>query len=76
MQLMNTKTEINRTSPAKPSAGGDHHIFFSVGESPVGKVLVARTIVGVCAVLIGASHQAMESELEARIYCALCDARC
>lgn len=66
MQLTNTKTAINPTSPAKPSASGDHHIFFSVGYSPVGKVLVARTIVGVCAVLIGASHQALESELEAR----------
>lgn len=66
MQLTNTKTAINPTSPAKLSASGDHHIFFSVGDSAVGKVLVARTIVGVCAVLIGASHQALESKLEAR----------
>jgi methylated-DNA-[protein]-cysteine S-methyltransferase/AraC family transcriptional regulator of adaptative response/methylated-DNA-[protein]-cysteine methyltransferase len=66
MQPTNIKTSINATRPVKPLASGDDHILFSVGDSPVGKVLVARTIVGVCAVLIGASRQALESDLEAR----------
>ena len=66
MQPTNIKTSINATRPVKPLASGDDHILFSVGDSPVGKVLVARTIVGVCAVLIGASRQALESDLETR----------
>jgi|GEM_PF-5955712 len=57
MQSMNIKTPINATQPVKPLAGGGDHIFFSVGDSLVGKILVARTIVGVCAVLIGASGE-------------------
>jgi O-6-methylguanine DNA methyltransferase len=66
MQPTNIKSPINATLPVKPLAGGADHIFFSVGDSPVGKVLVARTAVGVCAVLIGASRAALESDLEAR----------
>ena len=66
MQSTNVKNPINATLPVKPLAGDDDYIFFSVGDSPVGKILVARTIVGVCAVLIGESRQALESDLEAR----------
>jgi O-6-methylguanine DNA methyltransferase len=67
VQSTNIKTSGDSTLPAKPLANrSDHHIFFSVGESSVGKVLVARTVVGICAVLIGASHRELESDLEAR----------
>jgi O-6-methylguanine DNA methyltransferase len=67
VQPTNIKTSGDSTLPAKPLANGsDHYIFFSVGESSAGKVLVARTVVGICAVLIGASRRELESDLEAR----------
>jgi O-6-methylguanine DNA methyltransferase len=67
VQSTNIKTSGDSTLPAKPLASrSDYHIFFSVGESSIGKVLVARTVVGICAVLIGASRREVESDLEAR----------
>jgi methylated-DNA-[protein]-cysteine S-methyltransferase/AraC family transcriptional regulator of adaptative response/methylated-DNA-[protein]-cysteine methyltransferase len=40
--------------------------MYSTGDSALGKVLVARSAVGVCAILMGASDQELTSELATR----------
>ncbi len=42
------------------------NIRFSIGESPLGSILVGRGGNGVCAILIGADHEKLIDDLEAR----------
>ena len=44
----------------------DRQILFSTGECVLGTVLVARSDVGVCAILLGDDARALESDLRAR----------
>jgi O-6-methylguanine DNA methyltransferase len=41
-------------------------ISYSTGECTLGQVLIARSVSGVCAILIGADHDELEADLAAR----------
>jgi AraC family transcriptional regulator, regulatory protein of adaptative response / methylated-DNA-[protein]-cysteine methyltransferase len=43
-----------------------HTISYATGESALGPVLVARSVSGVCAILIGANNDELETDLAAR----------
>jgi AraC family transcriptional regulator, regulatory protein of adaptative response / methylated-DNA-[protein]-cysteine methyltransferase len=50
-------------APAKPVAD---IIYYAAGECTLGQVLVARSVAGVCAILIGAGQNKLEADLAAR----------
>jgi O-6-methylguanine DNA methyltransferase len=67
MYMVNTEALSRPITPVnKVDAVALHDIVFSIGYSSAGKILIARTVVGVCAVLIGADEDALRSGLEAR----------
>jgi AraC family transcriptional regulator, regulatory protein of adaptative response / methylated-DNA-[protein]-cysteine methyltransferase len=41
-------------------------LSYAIGECALGRVLVARSVYGVCAILIGADHDELEADLAAR----------
>ncbi|AZO44265.1 methylated-DNA--[protein]-cysteine S-methyltransferase [Mesorhizobium sp. M7D.F.Ca.US.005.01.1.1] len=41
-------------------------ITYAIGESPIGKILAARSDIGVCAILIGSDAEALEQDLGGR----------
>lgn len=47
-------------------SAASHDIVYSIGESCAGKILLARTVVGICAVLIGADEKTLRHDLETR----------
>lgn len=67
MYMVNTE-DLSRPimSAKKVDAAASHDIVFSVGDSSAGKILIARTVVGVCAVLIGADEDALRRDLATR----------
>jgi O-6-methylguanine DNA methyltransferase len=67
MYMVKTEALSRPITPVKKvDAVASHDIVFSIGDSSAGKILIARTVVGVCAVLIGADEDALRSDLEAR----------
>jgi len=67
MYMVNTEALSRPITPVnKVDAVASHDIVFSIGDGSAGKILIARTVVGVCAVLIGADEDALRSDLEAR----------
>jgi methylated-DNA-[protein]-cysteine S-methyltransferase/AraC family transcriptional regulator of adaptative response/methylated-DNA-[protein]-cysteine methyltransferase len=67
MYMIKTEALSRPITPVKKvDAVASHDIVFSIGDSNAGKILIARTVVGVCAVLIGADEDALRSDLEAR----------
>jgi O-6-methylguanine DNA methyltransferase len=67
MYMVKTEALSQPITPVKKvDAVASHDIVFSIGDSSAGKILIARTVVGVCAVLIGADEDALRSDLEAR----------
>lgn len=67
MDLIDTDTSSRpvRVATSK-SAALSNEIAFSIGESALGKVLVARSAVGVCAILIGSDTNELSSDLATR----------
>jgi AraC family transcriptional regulator, regulatory protein of adaptative response / methylated-DNA-[protein]-cysteine methyltransferase len=67
MDLINTDIS-SRPVQAKESkrATISNEIAFSIGESALGKVLVARSAIGVCAILIGSDTAELSSGLATR----------
>ena len=67
MDLINTDIS-SRPVQAKESkrATISNDIAFSIGESALGKVLVARSAIGVCAILIGSDTDELSSGLATR----------
>jgi O-6-methylguanine DNA methyltransferase len=66
MNLMISETLLQRT-PA--TTGADvvvETLSYWIGECTLGRVLVARSVSGVCAILIGADHGALKADLAAR----------
>ena len=61
---------ISKTAPRQPAAThadvAVDILFYATGECALGRVLVARSINGVCAILIGADHDALKMDLAAR----------
>ncbi len=67
MYMVNTEALPRPITPVKKvDAVASHDIVFSIGDSSAGKVLIARTVVGVCAVRIGTDEDALRRDLEAR----------
>jgi methylated-DNA-[protein]-cysteine S-methyltransferase/AraC family transcriptional regulator of adaptative response/methylated-DNA-[protein]-cysteine methyltransferase len=67
MNLIDTETSSAPFAPAKsPNAVIPRDIIFSIGESALGHVLVARTADGVCAILIGSDAEELENNLAMR----------
>jgi O-6-methylguanine DNA methyltransferase len=67
MYMVKTEALSRPITPVNKVDGvASHDIVFSIGDSSAGKILIARTVVGVCAVLIGADEDALRSDLEAR----------
>jgi methylated-DNA-[protein]-cysteine S-methyltransferase/AraC family transcriptional regulator of adaptative response/methylated-DNA-[protein]-cysteine methyltransferase len=65
MNLINTDTS-SRTNLSTKSADISNDIAYSIGDSALGKILVARSIVGVCAILIGSDGNELTNDLAAR----------
>lgn len=67
MNLINTETSSRPFAPAKSqNTATPREIVFSIGESALGQVLVARTNEGVCAILLGSDGEALENDLAMR----------
>ncbi|WP_448950041.1 methylated-DNA--[protein]-cysteine S-methyltransferase [Labrys neptuniae] len=64
MTLMITKTNFEA---AKSNSGLDKTLYYSIDKTRVGHILVARSNRGVCAILIGDGHKALEADLAARL---------
>jgi hypothetical protein len=58
---------VARLTP-KPTLADDTAdiLSFAIGACPLGQVLVARSVKGVCAILIGADQGALQADLAAR----------
>jgi O-6-methylguanine DNA methyltransferase len=65
MNLMISETAL-RPSPAATGGFAVDIISYATGECALGAVLVARSIKGVCAILLGDDHGELESDLAAR----------
>jgi O-6-methylguanine DNA methyltransferase len=67
MDLINTDTSSRPVQVARSkSAAISNEIAFLIGESALGKVLVARSAVGVWAILIGSDTDELSSDLATR----------
>ena len=62
MSLMQTQT----TAPTATVHNALDTIAYAIGESPIGKILAARSQIGVCAILIGSDADALERDLSDR----------
>jgi O-6-methylguanine DNA methyltransferase len=66
MNLMISETAL-RLAPAATHANVAVDILsYAIGECALGKVLVARSVKGVCAILLGANHDELEADLAGR----------
>jgi len=67
MNLMISETPLQHTTAAATHADVAVDILsYATGECALGWVLVARSVNGVCAILIGADHDELEADLAAR----------
>jgi AraC family transcriptional regulator, regulatory protein of adaptative response / methylated-DNA-[protein]-cysteine methyltransferase len=66
MNLMISETRLQHV-PAPTHADVTVDLLsYATGECALGRVLVARSVNGVCAILIGADHDELEADLSAR----------
>ena len=54
---------MNARSAPHPAPEADDTIEYSIGESTLGQILVARSALGVCAILIGADAENLKREV-------------
>jgi AraC family transcriptional regulator of adaptative response/methylated-DNA-[protein]-cysteine methyltransferase len=66
MSLMTSETTLRVKPTVKSPSTAVDVLFFATGECALGKVLVARSVEGVCAILLGDDPDALESDLAAR----------
>lgn len=66
MNLMISETPLLHTIAATHADVAVDILSYGTGECALGRVLVARSVNGVCAVLIGADHDELEADLAAR----------
>jgi methylated-DNA-[protein]-cysteine S-methyltransferase/AraC family transcriptional regulator of adaptative response/methylated-DNA-[protein]-cysteine methyltransferase len=66
MDLTTSETTLRVKPTAKSPGTAADVLFFAIGECALGKVLVARGVKGVCAILLGDDPEALESDLAAR----------
>jgi methylated-DNA-[protein]-cysteine S-methyltransferase/AraC family transcriptional regulator of adaptative response/methylated-DNA-[protein]-cysteine methyltransferase len=55
---------ISRVAAGKTRLDAAHEIAFEIGECALDKVLVARSTMGVCAILFGTTAEELEQDLE------------
>ena len=66
MNLMIYETPSQHTPAATHADVAVDILSYAIGECALGRVLVARSVDGVCAILIGAEHDEVEADLAAR----------
>jgi len=69
MNLMISETSLQQTRVATEAEGADvaaEILHYAIGGCAVGRVLVARSAIGVCAILLGADHDEVEADLATR----------
>jgi AraC family transcriptional regulator, regulatory protein of adaptative response / methylated-DNA-[protein]-cysteine methyltransferase len=66
MNLMISKTLLRHATAATHADIAVDILSYAIGECALGRVLVARSVDGVCAILIGADHDEVEADLAAR----------
>ena len=66
MNLMISETALRLTPAAADDNVAVDILTYATGECAVGQVLVARSIKGVCAILLGADHDELEADLAVR----------
>jgi len=66
MNLMISETPLLRTPAATHADVAVDILSYATGECALGRALVARSVDGVCAILIGADHDELETDLAAR----------
>src|SRR5262245_34772807 len=65
MNLMISETPLRHTPEATHADVPVDILSYVTGECALGRVLVARSVNGVCAILIGADHDELEADLAA-----------
>src|SRR5258708_35557790 len=66
MKLMFPETPLQHATAATHADIAVDILSYATGECALGRVLVARSVDGVCAILIGAEHDEVEADLAAR----------
>ena len=66
MNLMISEALLQHATAATHADVAVDVLFHATGECALGRVLVARSVDGVCAILIGADHDELEADLAAR----------
>ena len=66
MNLMISETLLQHATAATHADIAVDILSYATGECALGRVLVARSVDGVCAILIGAEHDEVEADLAAR----------
>ena len=66
MNLTISETLLQHTTVATHADVAVDILSYAIGECALGRVLVARSVDGVCAILIGAEHDEVEADLAAR----------
>jgi AraC family transcriptional regulator, regulatory protein of adaptative response / methylated-DNA-[protein]-cysteine methyltransferase len=66
MNLMIPETRLQHTPAAMHTDFAIDILSYATGECALGRVLVARSVNGVCAILIGADQDELEGDFAAR----------
>jgi AraC family transcriptional regulator of adaptative response/methylated-DNA-[protein]-cysteine methyltransferase len=66
MNLMISETTLRLTPPATHANVAVDTLSYATGECALGQVLVARSVKGVCAILIGDDHAELKADLADR----------
>ena len=66
MNLMTSEAASRLLSAAEPANTAADVLFFGVGDSALGKVLLARSAKGVCAILLGDAAGELKADLAGR----------
>jgi AraC family transcriptional regulator, regulatory protein of adaptative response / methylated-DNA-[protein]-cysteine methyltransferase len=66
MNLMTSEAALRLLPAAEPANTAANVLFFGVGDTALGKVLLARSAKGVCAILLGDDASELEADLADR----------
>jgi AraC family transcriptional regulator, regulatory protein of adaptative response / methylated-DNA-[protein]-cysteine methyltransferase len=66
MNLMTSEAALRLLPAAEPANAAANVLFFGVGDTALGKVLLARSAKGVCAILLGDDAGELEADLASR----------
>jgi len=66
MNLMTSEAALRLVPAAEPANTAADVLFFGIGDSALGRVLLARSAKGVCAILLGEDAGELEADLASR----------